>query len=220
MEAVQDARHQVSADQLSADPAPADLVGGPPIADDTPAPPLGDHDGITELAENLPADFIPPPMPPAPPAGWVYASLCPSGHANQPHAGNCRTCGRPIPAAEPVAAPRPLLGRIRLSSGPLIDLDRRVVIGRAPSVSRVSSSELPQLVTVPSPRQDISRSHVEVRAEDWHLVVADLHSTNGTVVRAPDRPEQLLHPGQELVVEPGWMVDLGDGITFVVEAAG
>ena len=181
---------------------------------------LGDHDGITMLAEDLPAGFVPPRLPPEPPPGWVYASMCPSGHANQPHAGNCRICGQPIPPADPVATPRPLLGRVRLSTGTVVDLDRRVVIGRSPTVTRVSSSELPRLVTVPSPLQDVSRSHVEIRADDWHLVVADLHSTNGTVVRAPDRPEQLLHPGQELVVEPGWVVDLGDGITFVIETAG
>lgn len=101
-----------------------------------------------------------------------------------------------------------------------MDIERRVVIGRAPSASRVASSDLPQLVTVPSPHQDISRSHVEVRTEDWHILVTDLNSTNGTVVRPPGRPEQLLHPGQSVVVEAGWTVDLGDGITVVVEAAG
>jgi len=200
--------------------APAsDLLPGPPDPG-RPEPVLGDHDGITELAEDLPAGFIPPPLPPPLAPGWVYASLCPSGHANQPHAGNCRICGQPIPPGDPVAAPQPLLGRLRFSTGELVDLDRRVIVGRAPSVSRVSSSELPRLVTVPSPQQDISRSHAEVRIEDWHVVVADLHSTNGTVLRAPDRPEQLLHPGQEMVIEPGWTVDLGDGVTVAVEAAG
>jgi hypothetical protein len=199
-------------------PAP-DLLPGPPEPGH-PEPVLGDHDGITELAEDLPAGFTPPPLPPALAVGWVYAALCPSGHVNQPHTGNCRICGQPIPPGDPVAAPQPLLGRLRFSTGELIDLDRRVIIGRAPSVSRVSSSELPRLVTVPSPQQDISRSHAEVRIEDWHVVVADLHSTNGTVLRAPDRPEQLLHPGQEMVIEPGWTVDLGDGVTVAVEAAG
>lgn len=179
--------------------------------------PAGDHDGHTQLAEEMPAGYTPPPMPPAPAAGQVYAALCPTGHPNAPHTGNCRICGVPIAAAEPVLTGRPVLGRIRLSTGPVVDVYRRVVIGRAPSASRVSSSELPQLVTVPSPHQDISRSHVEIRAEDWHLVVADLNSTNGTVVRIPGRPEQLLHPGQAVVVEVGWLVDLGDGVTFTVE---
>lgn len=218
-------------------PAEQPAPGGPPVPaqqqpDSRPAEveqqhqtivpvpyPVGDHDGLTQLAEDLPADYHPPQMPPAPAAGQVYASICPAGHANAPHSGNCRVCGAPIAAAEPVLAARPLLGRIRLSTGPVFDLDRRIVIGRAPSVSRVSSSELPRLVTVPSPNQDISRSHVEVRTEDWHLVVADLNSTNGTVVRAPNRPDQLLHPGQTVVAEIGWTIDLGDGISFLLEGA-
>lgn len=179
----------------------------------------GDHDGHTQLAESLPDGYRPPPVPPAPQDGEVYAALCPYGHPNEPHSGNCRACGSPIAAAEPVLTARPLLGRIRMSSGPSVDVDRRIVIGRSPSVYRVAATDVPRLVTVSSPHQDISRSHVEVRSEDWNLVVTDLHSTNGTLVRAPDRPDQLLHPGQSMVVDPGWTVDLGDGVSFVIEAA-
>ncbi|MDQ6657902.1 MAG: FHA domain-containing protein [Actinomycetota bacterium] len=197
-------------------------ANGSPAASASRAAPGGDHDGHTQLAADVGVDQQSSPPPAAGPgpghgAGQVYAVLCPSGHANAPHSVSCRVCGAAIPAAEPVIAQRPLLGRIRLSTGPLVDINRRVVIGRAPSASRVTSSELPQLVTVPSPQQDISRSHVEVRAEDWHLVVADLNSTNGTVIRAPGRPEQLLHPGQAVVVQAGWTIDLGDGVSFVVE---
>lgn len=203
---------------------PVESSDGAGSGDDASAGPVaaaaaGDHDGHTQLAESLPAGYTPPPVPPAAQPGEVYAAICPYGHANAPHSGNCRVCGSPIATAEPVLTARPLLGRIRLSSGPSVDVDRRIVIGRSPSVSRVASSDIPRLVTVPSPHQDISRSHVEIRAEDWHLVVADLHSTNGTLVRAPGRPDQLLHPGQVVVVEPGWAVDLGDGVSFVIEAA-
>ncbi len=199
-------------------------INGSSSAPAASAAPRGDHDGYTQLATDLPLDdqtSNPAAARPAaavgPGPGQVYAVLCPNGHANAPHSGSCRVCGAAIPPAEPVVTQRPLLGRIRLSTGPLVDVSRRVVIGRAPSASRVSSSDLPQLVTVPSPQQDISRSHVEVRTEDWHLVVADLNSTNGTVIRAPGRPEQMLHPGQAVVVEAGWAVDLGDGVSFAVE---
>lgn len=199
-------------------------INGSPSGSAAGAAPRGDHDGYTQLATDLPLDdqaSTPAAAPPAaavgPGPGQVYAVLCPNGHANAPHSGSCRVCGAAIPPTEPVVTQRPLLGRIRLSTGPLVDVSRRVVIGRAPSASRVSSSDLPQLVTVLSPQQDISRSHVEVRTEDWHLVVADLNSTNGTVIRAPGRPEQMLHPGQAVVVEAGWAVDLGDGVSFVVE---
>jgi hypothetical protein len=214
-------RDHVPADRPAAGQQPADdRHTRPPSSVEAVAPQqVGDHDGLTELAEELPAGYRPPPLPQAPDPGQVYASMCPAGHANAPHAGNCRVCGAPIAAAPPVLAQRPLLGRIRLSTGPVFDIDRRIVIGRAPSVSRVASSEMPHLVTVPSPNQDISRSHVEIRSEDWHLVVTDLNSTNGTVVRPVNRPEQLLHQGQSVVVEIGWTIDLGDGIAFVIEAA-
>ncbi len=35
---------------------------------------------------------------------------------------------------------------------------------------------------VPSPGQDISRTHVKVAPGQWGIEVTDMHSTNGTVV--------------------------------------
>ena len=201
-------------------PGQAPIVAVPPSID-APEGYLdrgGDHDGLTQLAEDLPIGYTPPPVLEAIPPGTVLAALCPSGHANAPHSSTCRLCGQPIDVAEPVPVQRPVLARIRLSTGDVIDLDRPVVLGRAPYASRVAASELPRLVPVPSPNQDISRAHAQIRAADWQLVVTDLDSTNGTTVRPPGRAPQRLHPGQEIVVEPGWSVDLGDGISFVVEA--
>jgi len=144
--------------------------------------------------------------------------LCPVGHPNAPHSSACRLCGQLIGDVELVPVPRPVLARIRLTSGEVVDVDRPVVLGRAPYATRASAADLPRLVTVPSPNQDISRAHAQIRAADWQLVVSDLDSTNGTTVRPPGRAPQRLHPGQEIVVEPGWAVELGDGVSFVVEA--
>lgn len=177
----------------------------------------GDHDGHTVLAESLPEDHRPPTMPPEPGPGQVYASLCPAGHPNAPYAGDCRVCGTPIPSGEPVLVDRPTLAVLRMSSGAVIELDRRVIVGRAPSVSRVASADVPHLVTVASPHGDVSRSHVEVRVDDWHIVVTDLNSTNGTEIHAPARPVQMLRAGTGVVVEIGWQIDLGDGAGFLVD---
>ncbi|MEJ7647794.1 MAG: FHA domain-containing protein [Nakamurella sp.] len=177
----------------------------------------GDHDGHTVLAESLPEDHRPPAMPPEPGPGQVYASLCPARHPNAPHAGDCRVCGTPIPAGEPVLVDRPTMAVLRMSSGAVIELDRRVIVGRAPSVSRVASADVPHLVTVASPHGDVSRSHVEVRVDDWHIVVTDLNSTNGTEIHAPARPVQMLRAGAGVVVEIGWQIDLGDGAGFLVD---
>jgi hypothetical protein len=223
----------VAAGDLDAGPGIAGGSGAPPIVavpgsprstgSPSPAPgfgPDGDHDGLTQFAEDVPVGYTPPPLPAEPPPGSVLAVLCPVGHPNAPHTLACRLCGQLIGQPEPVPVPRPVLARIRLTTGEVVDVDRPVVIGRAPYASRVAASDLPRLVTVPSPNQDISRAHAQIRATDWQLVVSDLHSTNGTTVRPPGRAPQRLHPGQEMVVEPGWAVDLGDGVSFVVEALG
>ncbi|RHA37598.1 FHA domain-containing protein, partial [Cellulomonas rhizosphaerae] len=72
-------------------------------------------------------------------------------------------------------------------------------------------------VTVPSPQQDISRTHAEVRVENGQVLVTDLASTNGVHVTKQGEGARRLHPGEATVVEAGHVVDLGDGVTFTVE---
>ncbi len=126
-----------------------------------------------------------------------------------------------LPAPAPVPAPvlaAPARSRLRLSTGLVVPLERTVLIGRAPQVGRVAAHDLPRLVTVPSPNLDISRTHAEVRQEGEHVVVTDLESLNGVRVARPGTPERRLHPGEPTVVAAGEVVDLGDGVTFTVDA--
>ena len=119
---------------------------------------------------------------------------------------------------DPLAPPRaPAPGRIRMSTGQVIPLDRTVVIGRRPRSTRVSGTDLPHLVAVDSPQQDISRSHVELRAEGESIVATDLRTTNGTTLLRPGTDPVRLHPGEGTVVVPGDVLDLGDGITVAIE---
>ncbi|MDM7831543.1 FHA domain-containing protein [Cellulomonas edaphi] len=104
-----------------------------------------------------------------------------------------------------------------LSTGLVVPLDRAVLLGRAPQVARVTNSELPHLVTVPSPQQDISRTHAEVRVENGQVLVTDLASTNGVHVTRTGEGARRLHPGEATPLESGHVVDLGDGVTFTVE---
>jgi pSer/pThr/pTyr-binding forkhead associated (FHA) protein len=65
---------------------------------------------------------------------------------------------------------------------------------------------------------DISRSHLEVSLDEWHVLVTDLKSTNGTVVTLPGRSPERLRPGQALMIEPGTVVTLADEVHFTYEA--
>jgi pSer/pThr/pTyr-binding forkhead associated (FHA) protein len=92
-----------------------------------------------------------------------------------------------------------------------------VLLGRAPQAVRVSGRELPRLVAVPSPQQDISRTHAEVRVEGEEVLVTDLDSTNGVHVLQPGRGARRLRPGEPRSVRVDETIDLGDGVTFIVE---
>ncbi|MFK4835375.1 FHA domain-containing protein, partial [Microbacterium sp. ZW T2_14] len=121
--------------------------------------------------------------------------------------------------ASPLAPPRPPApGRIRVSTGQVLPLDRTVVIGRRPRSTRVSGTDLPHLVAVDSPEQDISRSHVELRVEGESIVATDLRTTNGTTLLRSGADPVRLHPGEGTIVVPGDVLDLGDGITVAIEA--
>lgn len=129
--------------------------------------------------------------------------------------------GDAVPGPFSVPAPQaPPPAKIHLSSGLVISLNRPVLLGRAPQVSRVQNSQIPRLVTVASPNQDISRTHAEVRQDGEHVLVTDLRSTNGVLLLRQGSGPQRLHPGDPTVVEPGVVVDLGEGVTFVVEHTG
>ena len=107
-------------------------------------------------------------------------------------------------------------GRAVLSTGVQITLDKNIIVGRTPKASRVTG-EMPHLVTVPSPSQDISRSHVEIRVEGTAVVAVDLNTTNGTVVRRGGAEPARLHPGEPFVLLNGDIIDLGDGVTVTME---
>lgn len=119
-----------------------------------------------------------------------------------------------LPVAEQAA---PTTGRVRVSSGQVVELDRTVIIGRRPRATRASGNTLPHLVAVESPQQDISRSHLEVRPEGDSVVVIDLHTTNGSTLLRPGSDPMRLHPGEHTLVTDGDVVDLGDGITVSFE---
>ncbi len=122
----------------------------------------------------------------------------------------------PSVTAEPVA-------KLVFSNGETVPVDRAIIVGRAPEARRFTSAEQPRLVTVPSPHQEISSTHLEVRpgsgADHGSAVVTDLGSTNGTVLVQPGLGPEDLQPGIAVQLIPGAIIDLGDGVTIQVTQA-
>lgn len=121
-----------------------------------------------------------------------------------------------VPFAEPAPVPAEQ-PRVMLSTGSSVPVDGLVLIGRSPQPDRVPEGVRFRMVMVPSPNQDISRTHAEVRVEDGRTLVTDLFSTNGVTVTSGDLSPRRITAGEPVAVQPGDVVDLGDGVTFTVE---
>lgn len=150
----------------------------------------------------------------------VLAVLCSAGHPTPPHSDRCRVCGSSIPPQEPFTMPRPPLGVLRLSTGDVVTLDRSVLLGRAPKLGDgLAVHDRPHVVKVPSPERDVSRNHVEVILEGWHVLIRDLGTTNGTTVTLPGESPLRLRANDQQVLEPGSLVSMADEVSFTFEAA-
>ncbi len=217
-------------------PTPAPQPGTAQPDSYPPAPGAGasaadfddDHDGQTVMKSSLPTGQQAPAGQQTPSGGpgtdgsapangpLVLARVCQQGHANPPIRSACTECGASLPQ-DAVQVGRPRLGRMRLSTGELLDLDQSLVIGRQPSVSRVQGGGMPRLVQVPSPGGDISRSHVEVRLEGWHVMLCDLKATNGTVLVRQGQPPRRLAQNEMAILLDGDIAELGDNISLRFE---
>ena len=193
-------------------PAPeAAADTGPLVAASAPAPEpyVGDP-----LTDQIPAQPIEPAAPTSGPAAYVppVPEVVPPAEPGAPAPASG------IHAAEPAVASTPV-ARLVFSTGEVVDVDRPVVVGRAPRL-RGDGDDETRLVTVPSPHQEISSTHLEIRpgsaADQGSAVVTDLGSTNGTLVVQPGLPAEDLQPGIAVQLLPGAIVDLGEGVTIQV----
>lgn len=211
---------------MSAQPSLPPVASSPPLAAGGlidampwgPGPAAPEETGFTVKRSNLPgsAVWVAPPPDKIGPA--VPALICPAGHVNPPSEARCRRCGAALPP-DPVIVPRPVLGVLRLSAGDMISLDRDVIMGRnpKPDFPGADGEERPHVVRLPSHDGDISRTHLRVTLDGWHVLVTDLNSTNGTLVTLPGREPEQLRPGQPMLIKPDTVVTLADGIDFRYE---
>jgi len=55
-----------------------------------------------------------------------------------------------------------------------------------------------------------------VAVRNWEIIATDLHSTNGTMVVRPGQAPARMVPGSAVTIEPGTLLDLGDGGVITV----
>lgn len=122
-----------------------------------------------------------------------------------------RAAGPAAPTPAP-AVDVPLLS-LGLPDGSRQPLDALVVIGRAPAAP---ADGTPARLVRLEGDGDISRTHARVAVEGGTVVVTDLGSRNGTVVRVPGRPAQRLRDGEPTPVLVGTVIDLGGGVELSV----
>jgi hypothetical protein len=209
---------------LPPDPALAPLPPArvlPPDPALAPPPPARVLPPDPALAPPPPARVLPPdpalaPSPPDP-------APEPAPVTEPDDSGDTQTGGF-VPShlahdEEPSHPPVRPVARLIFSSGETVEVDRPVVVGRSPEARRYGD-DAAHLVTVPSPQQEISSTHLEIRpgagADHGSAVATDLGSTNGTVVVQPGLPAEDLQPGIGVALVPGAIVDLGEGVTIQV----
>lgn len=130
---------------------------------------------------------------------------CSRGHFNHPRALYCTACG--IATTQQthilVRGPRPSLGVLVLDDGSTYSLDTGYVIGASPEGDDavVRGDERP--LRLPSPEDQISPVHAEVRLVDWDVHIIDRGSSSGTFVLPPGAQQwQPVTPGSPAVLVP------------------
>lgn len=144
----------------------------------------------------------------------LSAVVCTRHHANPPSRSRCWQCSEPLEGSPVVRVARPALGELAFEDGRVIPLARTVLIGRSPRADRTDATGIPELVVVPSPNNDVSRTHARIFLDGWQVLIEDLGSTNGTIVTDRSGDSRRIRAGEPAILVDGTRIDLGDGVRF------
>jgi hypothetical protein len=158
---------------------------------------------VTPPPRSVPTPAQQPPQPFDPNDTNVLGDLGRRAASLRRHRGEPPATA-PTPETQSAAA-------FRVGDRPPERVDAPVYVGRQPRSPRVTGGVLPRLVRVDSPSREVSATHIELRPTREGLVLTDLESTNGTVVRQPGTGVRRLESGESLPVVPGTLIDIGDG---------
>lgn len=182
-------------------------------------------------APTTPPPSMPPPSTPPATTGWGDPSPEHDGRTITPAQLQALRAAAAQPGAAPATPPpssppptmRPPVVPVRpavalaLSTGRVVPVRRRVLIGRSPRIQQVGGSQnLPALVTVDDPY--VSSTHLEVSAEANRVTVTDM-STNGTLLARQGRVPVPLDRGVATEVALGDVLTLSKGLTATVVPA-
>lgn len=170
-------------------PPPVDLgAPPPPVVPDAPPPPSADASAMFSALPRPPEQSSPfgarPPAvaDPPPPASML-------GEHD----------GRTVPRSSLPTVPDAL----RFNDGSSVTLGAALFVGRDPLATGPGSTHRVNDTSV-------SKTHLSITRRDGQVWVEDLHSTNGTTVRAANGEIRTLRPGVALVLAVGDTVEFGD----------
>lgn len=210
-------------------PAGPDAATTPPVTSrSTPGVPL------PAMPPGPPPAFPPPAAPPAPPAPSAPVAPPPAAATSTfeiDHDGLTITPAQleilrarqaqqdqqAQPAQQVQQAPVAPTVAIELSTGRVIPVRRRVLIGRSPRVRQVgSSANLPALVAVDDPY--VSGTHLEIACDEGRIMATDT-STNGTLLTRTGVAPVQLTSGSPTEVAVGDVLTLSKGLTATLVPA-
>ena len=159
---------------------------------------IGEHDGGTVLVSDLPDR-------PADDKTVIVDEIARRrAQRGQAAPGAASTASPPAPGPKP---------SLQLPDGSWEPIDPVVLVGRAPSPP--PGDPRVRIIRLEGDG-DISRNHARVSLEGDVVVVTDLGSRNGTIVRVPGRPAQKLRAEEPTPVLVGTVIDFGGGVELSI----
>ncbi|MGN8025472.1 DUF805 domain-containing protein [Microbacterium sp. 22242] len=182
-----------AAPALSVPPVPAAPVPPVPAAPVPPVPAVGPIQSIPGAVLSV------PPVPSVAPAAVVVpanvAATLPS--AADDDLDSTRLTARPTGS-----------WRVLLADGRQIALGSSARLGRDPAADPADPSAL--LIPVDDPAKSISKTHVALSVASDGILITDVHSTNGSVVRTADGAQTVLTPDAPYRVSADAELRIGD----------
>ncbi|NTV40169.1 MAG: FHA domain-containing protein [Demequinaceae bacterium] len=205
----------------------AQPVAVAPVVVHNPWAPRADNDAPAPAMTLTPVTPPPPPTPPAPAAPVVPLDLPPIEPPVEPPMPGAVPVPSPSAPPAPPAPRAPALVAVEEEEeddddGETVVVDRRprilwrltvdgvgdfpltsehVLLGRKPSATSGV-----QALAIPDTTRTLSKVHARLDLVDGAWAITDLNSTNGVVIPSPDGTEQVLQPGEMILVPAAFLL--------------